>query len=185
MTPRTVTFSGVKYHLRALHVGDETLLQNFFYSHSPQTIRFRYGYPLSLMSAERAHRLVDVVASQEVALGIFSLDDGVEELHAVGRYCCESPGIAEVAFVVRESKRRLGMATELLHELARVAKPRGIVTFRAMVMRENDAMRRLLLRLSPDVRAACEGNTVEYLLDVFALSDPTGGSHRVPASPAE
>lgn len=165
----SVSFNRVDYRLRPLHPGDEARLQRFFYSHSPETIRLRYGYMFTMMSKDRARELVDVDEQRGFALGIFSGAGENEELHAIGRYCVESDTQAEVAFVVRETRRRCGMAKRLLLELAREAEVHGIRVFRAQVLRENHPMRQMLDRYRPIVRDDPDGNGLDYFVKVRAI----------------
>lgn len=168
---RLVTFHNVACRLRRLHSGDETRLQNFFYSHSKETIHLRYGYTFTSMSRGRAHQLVDVVEGKGLALGIFSVEGGHEVLHAVGRYCVETPQTAEVAFVVRESERHHGMATALLYELAHHASVHGIRFLRAEVLRENLPMRQMMERYRSTVKDDPESDQLAYLLNVERLNE--------------
>ncbi|HEX9781528.1 MAG TPA: acetyl-CoA hydrolase/transferase C-terminal domain-containing protein [Opitutaceae bacterium] len=46
--------------LRPLHASDMRRLQEFFYSHTHETIQMRYGYAVSRMTRERAYDLVNV-----------------------------------------------------------------------------------------------------------------------------
>jgi len=87
------------------------------------------------MTHERARRLVGVDQSRDLALGVFErAPDGEEVLHAVGRYLLDPAGrSAEMAFVVRESKRGLGICTVLLRTLLRVARHRGMSYLYAQV----------------------------------------------------
>lgn len=111
--------------IRPLGPGDETLLQEFFRSHTPETIHERYGCLVTSMSAERAHELVDVDRARDCVLGICSADGRL--LHAVGRYCHDARGDgAELAFVVRETMRRRGLATALLRQLIATARTQGL-----------------------------------------------------------
>ena len=45
-----VTLRGTDYVLRRLRPDDEKRLQDFFYSHSQETIQLRYGYMISTMT---------------------------------------------------------------------------------------------------------------------------------------
>jgi RimJ/RimL family protein N-acetyltransferase len=59
----------------------------------------------------------------------------------VGRYFyLEQENLAEVAFVVRESKRGTGMATVLLCQMMQIAQKRGVGKMLAYVRRDNRAM---------------------------------------------
>ena len=131
--------------IRPLHAGDEQRLLEFFRSHTPETIQERYGFPVAAMSVERAAELVGVDQDRDCALGVFSTDG--ELLHAVGRYCldADSQG-AEVAFVVRETMRRRGLATKLLRRLIAVARKRRLTRLWAQTSPHNAAMLSILRR---------------------------------------
>lgn len=138
------------FFMRPLHASDVRRLQEFFYSHSEETVRNRYGYLRESMPEDSAYRLVGVDQTRDLALGIFEERGlGCEPvLRAVGRFYRDDSGDrAEVAFVVHDETRRMGMAGELLGELARVAKRRGIRSFWASVLAENRPMRALFERM--------------------------------------
>ena len=116
-------------------------MQEFFYSHTQETIQSRYGYMVSRMSRERAYELVNVDQTRDLALVILEVQGPREVLHAVGRYYLDADGkSAEVAFVTRETKRRLGMARILCDRLRAEAKKRGLASLHAQVAPENEAM---------------------------------------------
>ena len=137
---------GRSFFMRPLHASDVRRLQEFFYSHSEETVRNRYGYLRESMPEDSAYRLVGVDQKRDLALGIFEERGLACEpvLRAVGRFYRDPEGArAEVAFVVHDETRRMGMAGELLGELARVAKRRGIRGFWASVLPGNRPMRAL------------------------------------------
>lgn len=139
-------FQNHRFLVRPLHPSDMRTLQKFFYSHDEQTVRLRYGYHRDSMSGESAYKLAAVDQRRDLALGIFEEAHGSQELRAIGRYYLEEDGKrAEVAFVVHETYRHLGMAGFLLGELASIAKQRGITGFWASVLPENRAMAGLFL----------------------------------------
>lgn len=141
-----VLFQTTRLFLRPLHPSDMRILQEFFYSHDAETVRLRYGYVRDQMTGESAYKLAAVDQSKDVALGIFAEHRGQHELRAIGRYFLDADRkSAEVAFVVHEGTRHLGIAGYLLGELATVAKRRGIKEFWASVMPDNRAMAGLFL----------------------------------------
>lgn len=165
-----VTLRGIAYVVRRLRPDDEKRLQDFFYSHSQETIQLRYGYMISTMTHERAYELVNVDQKKDVALGIFEASGMQEILHAVGRYYTEpDPSMAEVAFVVRESKRRCGMASVLLRRLGEIAQHAGVVKFSAQVLRENEAMRSLFSLYSPEVSSIMGSSWLTYHFSIENL----------------
>ena len=134
-------FGSRSYIVRRLGPGDRERLRIFFASHSPETIRERYGYLLSDMSPERAAKLVNVDQGRDLALGIFEPKAGDEIIHAVGRYCMGTDSrSAEFALVVRESRRRLGMGDFLLRTLVETARRRGLREIWGQVDSGNAAM---------------------------------------------
>lgn len=141
-----LSFQNDRFLVRPLHPSDMRTLQKFFYSHDEQTVRLRYGYQRDSMSGESAYKLAAVDQRKDLALGIFGETHGHQELRAIGRYYLEEDGKrAEVAFVVHETNRHLGMAGFLLGELAAIAKQRKVSHFWASVLPENRAMAGLFL----------------------------------------
>lgn len=134
------------FFIRPLRVADMWRLQEFFYSHSEETIQNRYGYLRKSMSEDAAYRMVGVDQNRDLALGIFEeMGAGREaKLRAVGRfYREETEPVAEVALVVHDETRRMGIAGVLFKRLAEIAQKRNIVRFWATVRPDNNPMRRL------------------------------------------
>jgi RimJ/RimL family protein N-acetyltransferase len=145
--PEWLTLKDGRYLLRPLRPEDASTLRGFFYSHTPETVQLRYGHMLKDMSHQRACELTGVDQNRDLALGLFEARDGLEILQAIGRYCLDPDGrSAEMAFVVRESKRRRGMAEALLKALLATAGKRGLDGLWAQVLMENTGMRALLRR---------------------------------------
>lgn len=135
---------GRTYFLRSLRLSDERLLQEFFYSHSPETLYFRYRFHPKRMSREKAQSLVNISRDEGVAIGIFRRKGPMEEIAAVGRfYLLSKENAAEVALVVKETHRRRGMARAVLERLIASARQRGLTRMIAYVLRENQPMLRL------------------------------------------
>jgi acyl-CoA hydrolase/ribosomal protein S18 acetylase RimI-like enzyme len=130
-----------EYILRPLGAADDRRLQEFFYSHTEETIVRRYGFTVTRMSRERAFELVGVDQNRDLALAIVELQGPRQVIHAVGRYYLDpdSKG-AEMAFVVSENKRRLGMARTLLERMLEIAHQRGLAHLWAQVDRDNTPM---------------------------------------------
>jgi GNAT superfamily N-acetyltransferase len=131
-----------KHHtvLRWLRPHDVGRLLTFFGSHTPETIRSRYGYLFTRLSSDRAAHLVGVDQSVDAALGVFEANEP-GHLVAIGRYCRAEDGTsAELAFVVREDRRGLGIATALLHALIAIARERGLLRLTAQVQCDNGTM---------------------------------------------
>lgn len=157
--------------LRFLNLSDAARLGAFFSSHTPDTIHGRYGMFVRL-SLEQILRLVGVDQSRDCALGVS--EGHPEELIAVGRYCL-SPDhrSAEVAFVVSENRRRLGIATTLLEVLIGIACERGLTTLTAHEY-TNHAMREVLhyAGAGPKVGPLADDPEVTLELEILPRAAP-------------
>jgi len=149
--------AGEPYVMRPLQPSDERRLQDFFYSHTQETIQARYGYMLNRMSRERAYELVNVDQTRDLALAVLEVQGPREVIDAVGRYYLDADGkCAEVAFVTRETMRYRGMARALFERMRTIAAKRGLVALRAQVQIENEAMLGLF-RSYPHELSAIDG----------------------------
>jgi GNAT superfamily N-acetyltransferase len=101
--------------------------------------------------------------TRDLALGVFErAADGEEVLHAVGRYLLDPVSrSAEMAFVVRESKRGLGICTTLLRTLLRVARRRGMSYLYAQVQADNAPMRSIFRRHGGRMKPILGTDTME------------------------
>ncbi len=168
---RLYTFSGKPFLLRPLHPSDMRLLQEFFYSHDEETIRMRYGYHRHQMSGESAYKLAAVDQTKDVALGLFSDVNGRQVLRAVGRYYLDADqSSAEVAFVVHQDCRNLGMGKFLLVELARIARMRKIREFWATVIPDNKVMATLFVKAGGKAQAhALDDEEIPYRIPIRGI----------------
>lgn len=132
---------GLHYILRPLSPADDRRLQEFFYSHSEETIIRRYGFTVTRMSRERAFELVSIDQNRDLALAVVELQGPRQVIHAVGRYYLDTEEkSAEMAFVVAENKRRVGMARTLLERMLEIAQRRKLTKLWAQVDRDNVPM---------------------------------------------
>ncbi len=135
------TFADSEYFLRPLAPADERKLQEFFYSHNKETLMMRYNHHATQMTREKSCNLVSVNQHVDLALCLTERDHLGESIQAVARYYyLEASNSAEVAFVIKESKRGKGMAKALLSELIAIAKIRGLTQLIACVRRDNAPM---------------------------------------------
>lgn len=174
LVPRTIVLrDGKRRSLRALGPGDEDAVIAFFRALSPDTIRARYGYLIADMTPEHAHRIVTGDPSQRFALGVFETGPGgLPELCALGRLVhAPDRTAAECAFLVRDDRRRLGLASRLLLHLRVIARRRGVRRLFAQVRRENRAMLEVFRRAGARLHFSAYGDLVE--VDV-PLSAPAG-----------
>jgi len=181
-----LSLHGKTYLLRALHESDLERLQAFFYSHSSDTIQLRYGHAVTQMTQERARDLVGVDQSRDLALAILEVQGEEQTIHAVGRYCLDPDGrSAEVAFVVRETKRHLGMGTTLFGALRDVARERGLTCIWGRVRRDNTPMLALFRRAGgqPIPGTAGADGEIDLRVDLQSNPPPAEGKSRPTRNP--
>jgi acyl-CoA hydrolase/GNAT superfamily N-acetyltransferase len=139
----TVTLSnGTAMTIRPIKPTDEPLLQDFFYSHSDETVYRRYFRPLRSMPHARAQTMVNLDYKDRMAYVAAVGDIGMERIIAVGRYETEGKdsGMIEVAYTVREEHRGLGLGTLLQDRLERYAQRMGFKGSVGYLFEENLAM---------------------------------------------
>jgi GNAT superfamily N-acetyltransferase len=157
--------------LRPLSPADEPALLEFFRSHSEETIFQRYHHLLDGINHQRAMALLGVDQQRDIALAVLRRVAGAEQIVAIGRYYTDpGGGHAELAVVVRESMRRLGIATRLLHALGAIARGHGLYALRAQVLSSNAPMRNLLRPYASQVAEEPGLGTACFLLPVSALA---------------
>ena len=133
--------NGEKFYLRPLNPADERRLQEFFYSHTKETLRLRYNYDPKQMSREKSCNLVSVDQSSDAALCIVRQEGSRITIHAVGRfYYNEHDNTCEAAFVTRETQQGKGMASKLLTTLIEIAQKRNINKMLAFCRADNKPM---------------------------------------------
>ncbi|WP_018968962.1 GNAT family N-acetyltransferase [Rubritalea marina] len=165
-----VKFSGITYTMRAMHPSDVRTLQQFFYAQDEETIRLRYGHAMPNLDEGAAYRMASVDQSSDLAIGVFYRDGHREVLRAVGRFYLDQSGeSAEVAFLVHEKARRLGMANLLLSEIAKIAKKRGVKTFWASVQKRNEAMIQLFMNRGAERERQFGEDSDEFFMEVDQL----------------
>lgn len=159
------------YLLRPLTPADDRRLQEFFYSHTEDTIVRRYGFTVTRMSRERAFELVGIDQNKDLALAVVELQGPRQVIHAVGRYYLDSDGKgAEMAFVVGENKRRLGMAYVLFERMMEIAKKRKLQYLWAQVDSDNTAMLKLFRKYNAEEQSAEDYHTVNIVVRLKDIS---------------
>lgn len=167
---RNVEFNGRHFMFRPLHPSDNRALQEFFYSHDEETVNMRYGHIKDRMTDESAYKLTSVDQSVDLAFALFEEKGQRQEIEAIGRFYQDPSGkSAEVAFMVGENVRRLGMSRFLLGELAAIAQKRKIKTFWASVLKRNKAMASLFLKYGAEKESYLGEDSDEYTMDVDQL----------------
>lgn len=112
-----------------------------------------------------------------------------QEIVAAGRseQLDAEPSTAEVAFIVAPAWREQGLATALLHQLADLARTRGITTFVAEVLSNNAPMRDVFHDAGFPVTSRLVDGSDEIRMDITLADVPTEplgpGGHSGPSAP--
>ena len=168
---KTLTVDDQPFDLRPLNPADERRLQEFFYSHTKETLFYRYNHYPTQMTREKSCNLVSVDQSVDLALCIVRQQGSVAEIQAVGRYyLCSDKQSCEVAFVTREKYHGKGMARQLLSEMILIAKQRGLQKMRAMVRADNRNMLRVFENAHFKRLPADEPGEINLVLDLENLA---------------
>ncbi len=134
-------FKRNELYVRPLRVTDERAVQEFFYSHRPDTVYNRYFNSKKQLSRHEASSLVCVDYKTSMAIAAFEMNGQQERLIAIARYTLNPRrNYAETAIVVHEDFRRQGIAEYLLAQLKEHAQCQRIEGFYSEVLPTNTTM---------------------------------------------
>ncbi len=158
---------GSSLHLRPIQMSDEEKLLALFNRLSKHTIYLRFHHVLNHMSREEARRFCTVDYYNTFAL-VGTLGEDVDErIIAVGRYA-KQPGAerAQIAFEVEDKYQGLGIGSHLLDQLAYIAREKGIISFEAEVLAENQDMMNVLINSGFTLHRQMQGTTYVGIMDL-------------------
>jgi GNAT superfamily N-acetyltransferase len=135
---RTQVADGRAVLIRRASQGDEQFIQRFMQSLSALSRYQRFFYPLRDLTQSMMKSMVQPDETRGTALLAFGGGRHVEMV-GMAQYDVVEPGQAEVAVIVDEGWRRVGLATQLLSDLEIIAAGANIVEARADILRENPA----------------------------------------------
>ena len=162
------------FFLRPLRPSDQRRLQEFFYTHSQSTLLQRYRYIPKNMSTERAYELVNIDQTKDLALCFVERQGPREVIFAVGRYFLQMTGkSAEVAYVVKEEVRGLGLGATLMQKIIRVARQRGLTRLIALIRVDNLAMRTFAERFGFAKEPTSDPAELTYILNLKMINEST------------
>lgn len=149
--------NGLRVRLRLLQPGDDDLLSRFFWRLSSETVYRRFFSPIRLPNDSLLKKLVDVDHCDREAL--IALDD--QGIVGVARYGTGLGGSHDVAVVVADDWQGHGLGALLIRRLAHIARLRGISSFHATMLGDNQRAQALVLGLSRKAKLRYEGGYLE------------------------
>lgn len=162
--------NGESARIRPIRPDDKPRLERGFARLSDESIRRRFLAPKDHLSRADLAYLTEVDGRDHVAL-VAVLDSAPGGLAGVGRFIRdpEHPNQAEFAIVVADDLHGHGLGSALAERLAAEARARGIRRFTATVLADNEAVRRLVARISEGLREGHVANGVgELVVDLAA-----------------
>lgn len=162
---------GRRVLIRPLVPEDRERLQTGVHRLSAASRYQRFHAAVSELSSEQLRCLTEIDQVNHIAW--VALDPALAGEPAVGVARCirlpEDPAVAEVAVTVLDAYQGCGLGTWLLGLLGQSAAAQGILTFRAYVLEDNDAMLRIFRDLGATVGPPDAG---VYQLDIPVPEDP-------------
>jgi acyl-CoA hydrolase/GNAT superfamily N-acetyltransferase len=135
------TRTGLQLLFRPVKISDETLVKDFFYALSDQSLYRRFISSRKDMPHERLQEFVVIDYTQELVILATRGTEDNEEVIGVGQFGIgQDVHSAEVAFAVRDKEQKQGIGTELLNYLIYLGKRNGLLAFVAEVLFENKPM---------------------------------------------
>jgi succinyl-CoA synthetase alpha subunit/GNAT superfamily N-acetyltransferase len=132
---------GATARLRQASIDDRDQLRDFYEQLSPQSRYFRFfGKP-------RVANVVDDVVRDLTSQNAVTLVADVDHrIVAIAQYFpTRAAGRAEAAFAIADAHHGRGIGTRLLERLGIIARSRGITSFEAYLLHDNQKMRQLLV----------------------------------------
>jgi GNAT superfamily N-acetyltransferase len=156
------TRKGLNLLLRPAKITDESLLKDFFYDLSEDSLYKRFFSVRKDMPHKRLQDFVAVDYSKKMEILATIIEKEKEIIIGLGQYELNSDmHSAEVALVVSDKFQGLGIGRELLSYLIYLAKRQGLLGFTGEVLVENRSMVRLFEKMGFDTEKRSEEDVYE------------------------
>jgi ribosomal protein S18 acetylase RimI-like enzyme len=159
------TSKGLNIQLRPVKIADESMLKDFFYSISEESMYSRFFSARTDMPHKRLQDFVAVDYSRKMEILAVILEKDKEMVVGLGQYELNADmHTAEVALLVRDNCQGKGVGTELLSYLTYLAKKQGLLGFSAEVLVDNRPIIRLFEKQGFDSEKRREEGVYEMRL---------------------
>jgi GNAT superfamily N-acetyltransferase len=157
---------GRSVEIRALKPDDQAGLLAAIDRSSPQSLYRRFFGPKRYFSEKEVTYFLNVDFRNHVALVATVEEGGRTAIVAGGRYVCERPGAAEIAFAVIDQYQGQGIGAALLHHLAVIGRDAGLKEFTAEVLPENISMLKVFEKSGLKISTKRESNVMHVALEL-------------------
>jgi acyl-CoA hydrolase/GNAT superfamily N-acetyltransferase len=156
---------GLQLLFRPVRINDESLIKDFFYSLSNQSLKRRFmSFRMDVPHSIRQDFVVIDYTKELVILAVIK-EDEKEIVVGMGQISKdENTLFAEVAFAVRDDYQNLGIGTALLTYLTAIAKKEGLHGFMAEVLLENQPMLRVFNKMGFDIHRKLEEGAYRLIM---------------------
>ncbi|MGC3989421.1 MAG: GNAT family N-acetyltransferase [Chthoniobacteraceae bacterium] len=164
---KTISCHDQKFELRFLEPADVEAYVAFFNGLNQESIRCRFGHLIANLTPSTARPRTEGNTAEAKAIAIFA--DHQDRIVAIGRCFLDATvAEAEVAIVVAESMRRLGLGRILLHELLAIAEREGSKTVSAYIATENAPVIKLLQSVGFKAEPANDDEDLKLILHLHS-----------------
>ena len=164
-----------EFILRHLSQTDTEKYLVFFNELSEESIRCRFGYLLSELTESAAKQRTNGNTESEKAVAIF--DGHQNRIVAIGRcYLDDKTADAEIALIVSETMRRLGLGRFLLDQLIKIAQEEKSRSISAFLATKNAPIIKLLQSAGFLLESTRHGDDLKLVLKI-SPKHPNGTSH--------
>lgn len=160
--------NGTALQIRALQPSDRSEMLAAIGRSSNQTLHRRFFVPKRHFSEREIEFFLNADFRGHVALVAVVMDPGRSIIAGGARYIYTEPGCAEIAFAVDDAHQKLGIATQLIMHLIKIARTTALKKFVAEVLAENAPMLKVFERCGLEMTKRREGGIVHVSL---ALSE--------------
>ncbi len=159
------SLKGREFILLDLRLADVDKYMIFFNELSEESVRCRFGHLLAKLTKSAAEQRTRGDAESEKAVAVF--DGQQDRIVAIGRCSLDAKAEdAEVALVVSETMRRLGLGRFLLHQLIRIAQNENSRSISAFIATKNAPVIKLLQSAGFVMQPANHGDDLRLVLKI-------------------
>ncbi|MCX7074954.1 MAG: bifunctional acetate--CoA ligase family protein/GNAT family N-acetyltransferase [Methylococcales bacterium] len=148
LTQHYLTANGANVTIRPIRPEDAKMETDFVNRLSEKTKYFRFHQGLQELTPEMLVRFTQIDYDREMAFVAVTEDSSMPNELGVGRYSVNPDGHSvEFAIVVADDCKRLGIGSKLMKTLMQTAKAKGMLSFEAEVLKDNEPTLEMVKKL--------------------------------------